>query len=163
LWMPVPGDGYLGVVAMRSMRWVVVTALLALFCAASKGQAGCPSCVGGTSPWQLDVAALSGEACCSPPGHSGLSASPGCCCQSNHPCCDNAWADYCGVHSRMQAFWSRVGTYRPSCYACPPVCGESCTERSEPAAFRFRALFPIQPTPAPPAVKPTPAPPAQPN
>jgi hypothetical protein len=161
---------------MRATGWILATALIAgLVATANGGQSGCAGCIGAGGPWPVNVAALSGEACCSPNGYAGHSALPGCCCTNHRPCCDNAWDGYCEHHARVQAFWTRVGTGAPVPRCCPGVprrtlaeayagrrcvsdCQQPCPcQQSAPTAVPTRAAPTATPAPA---VEPTPAPPS---
>jgi hypothetical protein len=136
---------------MRWTGWIMAAAMVA-GCAgqASGGQPGCVGCVGGSALWQPNLASLSGEACCSPNGYSGVSAIPGHCCVPSQPCCANAWDGYCEHKARVQAWVNRIGTPSPRWYPCAPrrvwASAPQCIESASPA----------QPTPAAPPAKPRP-------
>jgi len=140
------------------MRWTgwILAIVVGYTGQASGGQPGCVGCGGESAGWQASQGALSGEACCSPPGYSGHTANAGCCYVNSRPCCDNAWDGYCEHHARVQAFWSRVGVPKTRCYpsAMPRMPMRPYSECSAPTVQRTPAVAPV---PASPSVSPTPS------
>ena len=78
-----------------------------LLCAAAAANADC-GCSGMSN---RSYNSLSGPPCFSPPG---CCLAPGCC-DCPPTACDNAWAGYCQQKAKWQAFFTKVGTPRPSC------------------------------------------------
>jgi hypothetical protein len=142
---------------MRWTGWILAAIVVACAGPACGGQPGCVGCGGGLGGWQGCQGALCGEACCSPPGYSGYTGSPSCC-VNPRPCCNNAWDGYCEHHAKVQAFWARVGTPKPSCCRPSPqprVLMMSCSDR---AASTVQQTPTVAPVSASPTVPPTPSP-----
>ena len=143
------------------MRWTgwILTAIVVGYVGVASGQPICTECGGRSLAWQ----ALSGEACCSPPGLA-LSAwrGPSCCCTNQRPCCDNAWDGYCEHHARVQAFWTQVGVPK---HRCSSVMLRTQTRGYAVCSQCPAATAAVQPTPSPatatpaPSVRPTASPP----
>jgi hypothetical protein len=143
------------------MRWTgwILTAIVVGYVGVASGQPTCTECGGRSLAWQ----ALSGEACCSPPGLA-LSAwrGPNCCCTNQRPCCDNAWDGYCEHHARVQAFLTQVGVPK---YRCSPVMLRAQTRGYTVCSECPAATAAVQPPPSPatttpaPSVRPTSSPP----
>jgi hypothetical protein len=98
------------------MRWMSWGSVAVVFCGlvyaglvdvAVGGSPYC-GCHGNAMTDTPDYQALSGGACCSPPGYT---VAPGCC-EYTRPCCTNVWAGYCEERARADAFCSRLGTPR---------------------------------------------------
>jgi hypothetical protein len=178
---------------MRSTGWILAAIILGCAGWANGDQFGCAGCGGQPAGWQAYQAALSGEACASPPGFSlGAGGTP-CCWTNQSPCCDNAWDGYCEHRARVQAYWYQVGTPRPGCYpvlrsmprvvqtrvyyGCPPATVQRLPAptpvTASPNVPSTPSLSPVpdspklQPTPsttpALPSVQPTPEPPVSPT
>ena len=120
---------------MRSTGWILAMAMVAGSIGSASGGQPCGGCIGGAAPQQANHAFLGGEACCSPTGYAGYSALPGCCCENDQPCCNNAWDGYCEHHAKVQAFWAHVGTPKPRCRLCDfwTTRQKPCSESSRPA------------------------------
>jgi hypothetical protein len=135
---------------MRRMHFIgAIAGGLVLACMAVAAQADC-GC-GGMS--KRSFYSLSGPPCFSPPG-CGVS-SPGCC-ECPPSACDNAWEGYCQHKAKWQAFFTKVGTPRPSYYYGRYGCGGTPT----PAVKDMPVDETPSPKPAPAAdsVKPLPPP-----
>ena len=142
------------------MRWTIgvfTLAVIGLAATAVGDQPGCAGCNGGMTAGSWSLRGWDAEACASPGGYTLI---PGCC-EDHRRCCDNAWAGYCDHRAKVEAFWTRVGTPKPSLWerlfcrmptdSC--VVEETCSSDA------------AQPVPADPSPTPAdmPAPPAEPD
>ena len=126
----------------------VIAGGLILVCMAIAAKADC-GC-GGMSNRSYN--SLSGPPCFSPPG---CAVAPGCC-ECPPSACDNAWEGYCQHKAKWQAYFTKVGTPRPSYYYSKRgYCGSPT-----PAATEIPSGNVPSPTPAthPESVKPLPPP-----
>ncbi len=96
---------------MRSTYWIVAVVFFGIIGQVAAVQAGCAACNRGKMAQQ----GFAAEACSSPCGHS---LAPGCC-ETNHRCCDNVWADYCDRRANVEAFWDAFGQAHYANRWCP--------------------------------------------
>jgi hypothetical protein len=141
---------------MRKQQLVgAIAGGLILVCMAAAVQADC-GC-GGMSNRSYN--SLSGPPCFSPPG---CSLAPGCC-ECPPSACDNAWAGYCQHKAKWQAYFTKVGTPRPSYYYgnygnCGRCGSPTPAVREVPAEDSPAPKPAVAPEPAKPAMPPAPAP-----
>ena len=119
---------------MRWTGWIVAAAIIAGCVGSASGQREVPVVSEESAHGRRTWRRLSGEACCSPPGYSGVTGLPGCCCTGSRPLSAiTPGRGYCEHYARVQAFGSHIGIQNRDVSLCPAKVWASaprCVERS---------------------------------